>query len=140
MRIGPFELNCFVKSWSCIFVVYLGLFVCNIIFALTMACETYCRFVEQLVAKAQYTFITTKSVEKLASCFWPLMDISFKSQMKMEHRRKLFWFFALYLKRCVVSKNLVALHDMWQYLSPDAQQMWQSFPAKYLKYKVDQIL
>lgn len=105
-----------------------------------MASKTYIQFIDMLLKKSAYTFITVKSVEKIGSCIWPLLDVTFKDQLKMEHRRKAFWFFSQYIKRCIISKNSYALYDIWKYFSADAQKMWQQFPERSLKNKIDQIL
>lgn len=100
----------------------------------------YNQFIDLLIEKSAYTFITNATIEKLGSCFWPLLDVTFKQQLRMQQKRNAFWYFAQYLRRCIKAKNYYALYDLWKYFSNDSQKMWKNYPVRWLKYKVDQIL
>jgi len=102
--------------------------------------QTYTHFIDLLLEKVAYTFITVKTVEKLGSCFWPLLDESFKNLLKMEKRRNAFWYFAQYLKRCINSRNFHALFHIWDYLSPEAKNMWENINMNKIKGKVDRLI
>jgi hypothetical protein len=101
---------------------------------------SYQHFVLQLSEKASSRYITNRDVQNIGSCFWSLLGKDFKDQCKEAGDKKPFWSFSIFLKKCLIDRNVEEIFDLWESFDINGQNMWEHMYDNCIKKHVDAVL
>lgn len=101
---------------------------------------SYHHFVLKLSQKASTRYVSNSDIQSIGDCFWSLMDKDFKDLKRETEKRKAFWTFALYLKKCLINRDVEAIFDLWGSFDINGRNMWESMYENCIQNHVDNVL
>lgn len=101
---------------------------------------SYHHFILKLVQKANTRYISISNVQSIGSCFWGLLSDEFKQGRRQEEKRNAFWNFALFLKECILRREIDELYELWNHFDTNGKNMFENLYENCISHHVNNVL
>lgn len=101
---------------------------------------SYHHFIIKLIQKANSRYISVKDIQSIGTCFWGLMSDEFKQNRKQDEKRNAFWNFALFIKDCILNREIDEMFQLWTFFDTNGKNMFENLYENCISHHVNRVL